>query len=79
VRIAVLADIHGNLPALRAVLADVDRDGSSAAALHAAACPSASSDAGRPLARRSRLGHGVPGAQRGPRLTGTRGIDLGEV
>jgi putative phosphoesterase len=26
VRIAVLADIHGNLPALRAVLADVDRD-----------------------------------------------------
>lgn len=26
-RIAVLADIHGNLPALQAVLADVDRIG----------------------------------------------------
>lgn len=26
-RIAVLADVHGNLPALRAVLADVDREG----------------------------------------------------
>jgi putative phosphoesterase len=26
VRIAVLADIHGNLPALRAVLTDIDRD-----------------------------------------------------
>ena len=26
VRIAVLADIHGNLPALRAVLAEIDRD-----------------------------------------------------
>ena len=25
-RIAVLADIHGNLPALRAVLADVERE-----------------------------------------------------
>lgn len=25
-RIAVLADVHGNLPALRAVLADIDRD-----------------------------------------------------
>jgi putative phosphoesterase len=29
-RIAVLADIHGNLPALRAVLADVDRAGADA-------------------------------------------------
>jgi predicted phosphodiesterase len=26
VRIAVLADIHGNLPALRAVLVEIDRD-----------------------------------------------------
>ena len=25
-RIAVVADIHGNLPALRAVLADIDRE-----------------------------------------------------
>ena len=38
VRIAVIADIHGNLPALEAVIADIERLLSIAQSISATAC-----------------------------------------